>query len=111
MRSTLLAPLPISSKVSASNTLGALGALVANPKLSSHGLFTLDSSGDSPSVAFSQWAWFPQEKGQRVADIPALLERSEDSSRASGSRRLNLPSFPVSLRTLLAPDCLKVYLW
>lgn len=59
----------------------------------------------------SPQAWFTHEKGDRVTDIPALLEKSQDAAKTSSSRKANLPSFPVKLPKSLAPEGLKDYLW
>lgn len=107
----LSAPMPMSPKVSAANTLDAIRTLVANPKLTDLGLFIVDRSGETLAVALSPQALFPHDNGDRVADLPALLEKFQDAAKSTPFRKANLPSFPVSLPLSLAPEGLKDYLW
>lgn len=107
----LSAPIPSSSRVSTSNTLDAIGALLENPRLNPEGHMFIDRSGDSPAVALSPDAWFPQEKGEMALDIPALLERAQDRPKAVPSRRFPQSSFPVVLPPPLAPEGLRDCLW
>ncbi|XP_045111634.1 uncharacterized protein LOC123504832 isoform X2 [Portunus trituberculatus] len=106
----LSAPVSTSSRVSASNTLDAIGALLENPRLNPEGHMFIDRSKDSPAVAFSPDAWFPQVKGEYALDIPALLERSQDQPTAAPPRRAVPPSFPV-LPPPIAPEGLRDCLW
>ena len=71
----------------------------------------LDRSGDSPAVALSPEAWFPQGKGEMALDIPALLERAQDHHKAAPIRRPPPPSFPVVLPPYIAPEGLRDCLW
>lgn len=107
----LSAPTSTSSRISTSNTLDAIGALLENPRLNPEGHMFVDRSGDSPAVAFSPNAWFPQEKGEMALDIPALLERAQDHPKAAPPRRPLPPSFPVVLPPPIAPEGLRDCLW
>ncbi|XP_076034589.1 uncharacterized protein LOC143021182 [Oratosquilla oratoria] len=68
-------------------------------------------SGDSPAVAFSPNAWFPQEKGEKALDIPALFERAQDQPKTVPPRRHIPSSFPVVLPPPFAPEGLRDCLW
>ncbi|XP_076048265.1 uncharacterized protein LOC143029491 [Oratosquilla oratoria] len=70
----------------------------------------VDRSGDSPAVALSPNAWFPQEKGGRALDIPAL-ERAQDQPKTVPPRRHIPSSFPVVLPPPFAPEGLRDCLW
>ena len=107
----LSAPAPTSSRVSATHTLDAMGALLRHPRLNREGHIGLDRSGDSPAVALSPDAWFPQDKGERALDVPFLLERAQDQPKAAPPRRPQPPSFPVVLPSSVAPVGLRDCLW
>ncbi|XP_076056361.1 uncharacterized protein LOC143034312 [Oratosquilla oratoria] len=68
-------------------------------------------SGDSPAVALSPNAWFPQEKGEKALDIPALFERAQDQPKTVPPRRHIPSSFPVVLPPPFAPEGLRDCLW
>ena len=104
-------PAPTSSRVSASQTLDAMGALLRNPRLSRSGHIYLDKSGDSPAVVFAPVSWFPQDKGESTLDVPSLLERAQDQPKAAPPRRPQPPSFPVVLPPPVAPEGLRECLW
>ncbi|XP_076059425.1 uncharacterized protein LOC143036054 [Oratosquilla oratoria] len=107
----LSAPASTPSRISTSNTLDALGALLENPRLNPDGHMFVDRSGDSPAVAFSPNAWFPQEKGEKALDIPALFERAQDQPKTVPPRRHIPSSFPVVLPPPFAPEGLRDCLW
>ncbi|XP_076045756.1 uncharacterized protein LOC143027999 [Oratosquilla oratoria] len=71
----------------------------------------VDRSGDSPAVALSPNAWFPQEKGEKALDIPALFERAQDQPKTVPPRRHIPSSFPVVLPPPFAPEGLRDCLW
>ncbi|XP_076033074.1 uncharacterized protein LOC143020528 [Oratosquilla oratoria] len=106
----LSAPASTPSRISTSNTLDALGALLENPRLNPDGHMFVDRSGDSPAVALSPNAWFPQEKGEKALDIPAL-ERAQDQPKTVPPRRHIPSSFPVVLPPPFAPEGLRDCLW
>ncbi|XP_076047227.1 uncharacterized protein LOC143028742 [Oratosquilla oratoria] len=103
-------PASTPSRISTSNTLDALGALLENPRLNPDGHMFVDRSGDSPAVALSPNAWFPQEKGEKALDIPAL-ERAQDQPKTVPPRRHIPSSFPVVLPPPFAPEGLRDCLW
>ncbi|XP_076036268.1 uncharacterized protein LOC143022131 [Oratosquilla oratoria] len=107
----LSAPASTPSRISTSNTLDALGALLENPRLNPDGHMFVDRSGDSPAVALSPNAWFPQEKGEKALDIPALFERAQDQPKTVPPRRHIPSSFPVVLPPPFAPEGLRDCLW
>ena len=82
----LSAPAPTSSRVSATHTLDAMGALLRHPRLNREGHILLDRSGDSLAVALSPDAWFPQDKGERTLDVPFLLERAQGQPKAASPK-------------------------